>query len=66
MARNGVINLQSLVVQRVVFAKGANADSVIVAKGSNYTVTIEKSGGFPDDFKLREDFTVDVRLDFDK
>lgn len=64
MARNGNVILTALVVQEVSFKK--SGPSTIVAKGGQYTITIEKNNGFPDDMKLREDYTVDVRLDFDK
>jgi hypothetical protein len=66
MARNGSIQLPGMVVQSVSFTKGANNDSTIVVKGSQYTITIAKTGGFPDDLKLREDYTMDLRVDFDK
>jgi len=65
MAKNGTIALTGLVVQSVIYAKGS-APSTIVVKGSQYTITIEKQGGFPDDMKLREDYTLDIKCDFDK
>jgi hypothetical protein len=63
MPRNGAVNLNDLVVQRVLHVK--NGTSVLVAQKGQFTVTIEKTGQFPDDMHVRPDGTLDLRLEYD-
>lgn len=63
MAKAGSIPLTDLVVKRVIHDK-AGTSTLLIAKGP-YTITIEKSGAFPDDFNPRPDGLVDLKLDYD-
>lgn len=63
MPRNGAIRVDGLVVSRVLHVKAGT--SVIVASKGQYTITIEKTGAFPDDMHVRPDGLLDIKLDYD-
>ena len=64
MPRSGNIPLADAVVVDVVNRKAAG--SRIVATKGPYTITIERSGAFPDGMDLRPDDTIDVVVAFDQ
>lgn len=63
MARNGAVRLDGLVVTKVLHLK--TGTSVIQATKGQYSITIEKTGQFPDDMHVRPDGTLDLRLEYD-
>lgn len=64
MPRSGTVSLDAAVVTDVVNRKAAV--SRVVAQKGPYTITIERSGPFPDGMDLRPDDTIDVSLAFDQ
>ncbi len=55
--------MNNLVVQQVFNVKSGT--SRVVALVGQYTVTIERTGKFPDDMILRPDDTIDIQLSYD-
>ena len=64
MAKSGLVTMDAATVTDVVNRKSGG--SRIVATKGPYTVTIERTGPFPDGMDLRPDDTIDVTLAYDQ
>jgi hypothetical protein len=64
MPRSGNQSLDGAVVTEVINRK--TGPSRIVATRNAFTITIERTGPFPDGMDLRPDDTIDITLAFDQ
>jgi hypothetical protein len=63
MPRNGKVKLDGLIVSRVLHVQ-AGVSTIEASKGP-YTITITKTGQFPDDMHVRPGGTLDLALEYD-
>jgi len=63
MPRNGNVALLNMAVTEVRNVKSGISRVVLVS--GQFTVTIEKSGKFPDDLNVHPDDTIDIGIGYD-